>query len=261
MTSRSRHTRLLDAVREAGVASVRELARTLGVSESTVRRDLARLDRSGELTRTYGGAVPARALAHADLADDGTREPPYRQIDDRDRPLKQAVAERAAELVADESVVLLDIGTTTPLIARALRGRPVTVITSNLAVLDELRDDPQARLVLLGGVLRANFQTLVGPLALAALGQVSADLVFLSCTGVRSSGHVVDNMAVEAPIKQAMIEAADRVVLLAHEGKFPGNGSLRLCSLSDVDVLVTTAGADRDVTELCRQAGGKVFYA
>lgn len=258
------------------MASVRELARTLGVSESTVRRDLTRLDRSGELTRTYGGAVtkvrtgpisyarrpPTRAFAHADTADDGTREPPYRQIaDDRDRPLKRAIAERAAELVADESVVLLDIGTTTPLIARALRGRPITVITGNLAVLDELRDDPAVRLVLLGGVLRANFQTLVGPLALAALGQVSADLLFLSCTGVRSSGHVVDNMAVEAPIKQAMIDAADRVVLLAHEGKFPGTGSLRLCSLSDVDVLVTTPGADRGVTELCRQAGGKVVVA
>lgn len=258
------------------MASVRDLARTLGVSESTVRRDLIRLDRSGELTRTYGGAVtkvrtgpmpygrrpPARAFAHADTADDGSREPSYGQlVDDQDRSLKRAIARCAAELVTDESVVLLDIGTTTPLIARALRGRPITVITGNLAVLDELRDDPAVRLVLLGGVLRANFQTLVGPLALAALGQVSADLVFLSCTGVRSSGHVVDNMAVEAPIKQAMIEAADRVVLLAHEGKFPGTGSMRLCSLSDVDVLVTTAGADRDVTELCQQSGGKVVVA
>lgn len=67
----------------------------------------------------------------------------------------------AAALVADGTVVLLDIGITTALIARQLRGRPVTVITSSLAVLDELRDDSSVRLVMLGGVLRRNYRTFV----------------------------------------------------------------------------------------------------
>ena len=175
--------------------------------------------------------------------------------------MKEAMATRAAELVVDDSVVVLDIGTSTAMIARRLRGRPVTVITSNVAVLDELRDDDTVRLVMLGGVLRRNYQSMVGSLTETALRQISADLLFLSCTGVRASGHVVDNMAVEAPIKQAMIEVADSVVLVATETKFPGTGSLRLCSLSDVDVLVTTAGADPQTLELFRQAGGKVITA
>ncbi|MFD0444066.1 DeoR/GlpR family DNA-binding transcription regulator [Streptomyces rhizosphaericus] len=66
-------------------------------------------------------------------------------------------------------------------------------------MLDELRDDDAVRLVMLGGVLRRNYQSLVGSLTEQALRQVSADLLFLSCTGVRPNGHVVDNMAVEAP--------------------------------------------------------------
>jgi DeoR/GlpR family transcriptional regulator of sugar metabolism len=169
------------------------------------------------------------------------------------------VAERAAALVPDDSVVLLDIGTTTPLVARRLRGRPVTVITSNLAVLDELRDDSTVRLVMLGGVFRRNYRSFVGSLTQSALAQVSADLLFLSCTGVRPSGYVVDNMAVEAPIKQAMIASADQIVLLATETKFPGTGALRLCALSDVDYVVTTAGANPTTLELCRQAGGEVI--
>jgi DeoR/GlpR family transcriptional regulator of sugar metabolism len=253
VTSSIRHSEIVASLRTKGVASVRELAETLRVSESTVRRDLKLLDRNGELVRTHGGA--ALSLIRSE------HEEPFDVSARHDIAMKTAMAERAATLVADGSVVLLDIGTSTPLIARRLRGRPVTVITSNVAVLDELRDDDVVQVVLLGGVLRRNYRSLVGSLTEATLRQVSADVVFLSCTGVRANGHVVDDMAVETPIKQAMIEAASRVVLVAPETKFPGTGSLRICSLGDVDALVTTGGADPESLALCREAGGEVIIA
>ncbi|MEV4257288.1 DeoR/GlpR family DNA-binding transcription regulator [Spirillospora sp. NPDC049652] len=254
MTSSKRRAQIVSSVRTKGAASVRELAESLKVSESTIRRDLDVLDRNGELVRTYGGAAPSPQQA-------GALEISFAASAERDREGKEAVARRAAELVEDDMVVVLDIGTSTRLIARHLRGRPVTVITANLAVFDELRDDAAVRLVLVGGVVRRNYLSLVGSLAESALSQVSADLVFLSCTGVRSNGHVVDDMEVETQIKRAMIEAADRVVLVASESKFPGTGSLRVCSLEQLDTLVTTAGADPQTLELCRQAGGKVIIA
>jgi DeoR/GlpR family transcriptional regulator of sugar metabolism len=256
---RERQDRIVRALRSDGAASVRDLAQSLEVSESTIRRDLDLLDRNGELIRTYGGAVLRPGETVADSGDPLRRERPFTA--ETGIQLKQRVAERAAALVPDDAVVLLDIGTTTPLVARRLRGRRVTVITSNLAVLDELRDDSCVRMVMLGGVLRRNYRSFVGSLTQAALTQVSADLLFLSCTGVRPSGHVVDNMAVEAPIKQAMITAADRVVLLATEAKFPGTGALRLCALSDVDSVVTTDGANPKTLEMCRNAGGQVIIA
>ena len=233
-------------------------AEQLSVSESTIRRDLEILDRNGELTRTYGGAV---LKPRATMQDNGPGEveEPFDETIDLD--LKTRLADTAAAMVPDRSVVLLDIGTTTPLIARRLRGRDITVITSNLAVLDELRDDEAVRVVLLGGVVRRNYRTLVGSLAELALRQVSADVLFLSCTGVRAGGAVVDNMAVEAPIKQSMIAASDRVVLLASQTKFPGSGALRLCSVEDVDVLVTTSEAPEQTLQLCRRAGGEVVVA
>jgi DeoR/GlpR family transcriptional regulator of sugar metabolism len=254
--SQDRHRRIVDAVSARGAASVRSLAEHLEVSESTIRRDLQELDRNGELVRTYGGAVAAAAPARR-----ATEEAPYQVDSGANLALKQRVARAAAALVRDGDVAVLDIGTTTPLLARELRGRDVTVITSNLGVLDELRADEAVRLVLLGGVVRRNYQTLVGSLTERGLEQVNADVVFLSCTGVRPNGRVVDDMAVEVPVKQAMIEAADRVVLLATELKFPGSGSFRLCSLSDLHALVTTDGADQATTQLCRDAGGKVIIA
>jgi DeoR/GlpR family transcriptional regulator of sugar metabolism len=253
VTSSRRHAAIVDSLRTTGVASVRELAERLRVSESTIRRDLKMLDRDGELIRTYGGAALSLATSRP--------EDPFELNAEHDAASKEAMAQRAAALVPDDSVVMLDIGTSTSRIARHLRGRPVTVITSNVAVLDELREDDTVRLVMLGGVLRRNYLSLVGSLTEAALRQVSADLVFLSCTGVRSSGHVVDDMAIETPIKQSMIEAADRVVLVAAAAKFPGTGSLRVCSLSDVDVVVTSEGADRQTLDVCRQAGGEVIVA
>lgn len=252
---RERQNRIVGALRADGAASVRELSLALDVSESTIRRDLEILDRNGELTRTYGGAVlkPRATVETPGQSGEG----PY--DDTADAGLKTRVARAAAGLVRDGSVVILDIGTTTPKLAGMLRGRDITVVTSNLAVFDVLRGDDAVRVVLLGGVVRRDYRTLAGSLAQSALDQISADVVFLSCTGVRANGHVVDNMAVEAPIKQAMIAASSRLVLLATEAKFPGTGALRLTSLADVDVLITTAGAPEETVALCRNAGREVI--
>jgi DeoR/GlpR family transcriptional regulator of sugar metabolism len=257
MILRERRDRIIAELQSGGAASVRDLADAMDVSESTIRRDLQMLDKNGELTRTYGGAIlRPGATVDAD-GRESESEAPFREMDNCDA--KRAMAVAGAALIPDGSVVILDIGTTTPFVARELKGRDVTVITSNLAVFDELRHDQAARLVMLGGVVRRNYRTLVGTLTEHALEQVSADFLFLSCTGIKSSGYVVDNMAVEAPIKHSMIRAADKVVLLASAEKFPGTGALRLCSLSDLNVLITTDGAPEETLTLCREAGGEVI--
>lgn len=257
MIVNERRQRILTELRASGAASVPELAETLGVSPSTIRRDLEILDRNGELTRSYGGAV----LRSGMTVQDGAESPETPYDDSADIDLKVRVAKAALPFVHDGNVVLLDIGTTTPFLARMLRGRDVTVVTSNLAVFDELRNDTSVRVVLLGGVLRRNMRTLVGSITATSLQQISADVMFLSCTGVRAGGAIVDDMAVETPLKQAMIASSDKVVLLATEAKFPGTGALRVCELSDVDVLVTTDGAPAEAIEMCRASGGEVVIA
>lgn len=239
---------IIDAVRCGHTASVHELAARLNVSASTIRRDLRRLDRNGELRRVYGGAI----------ADGEPAETPFAIQDRQDSTIKDAVAARAAALVADDDVVLLDIGTTAMRVARHLRGRRITVITNNLGVLDELRTDHAVRLVLLGGVLRRNYQSMVGALTAEAIGQVSADRLFLGCTGVRDDG-IVDDMEVEAPVKRAMIGVTRSVVALATDGKFPGTGSLRLCDPSEVDFLVTNEGSNETILASYRTAGSQVI--
>ena len=258
---RVRHVRQVDIVRRlraGGAASVEDLATALGVSAATIRRDLHQLDRAGVLTRVHGGAYlnPGGAT---DPAADWHLERPFADVAASHAADKEAVARLAAGLVRDGDVLLLDIGTTTVMLARLLRGRPVTVLTSSLAVLDVLRDDQTVELILLGGMVRRTYHSLVGVLTEDALRQVRADHAFLGASGVRADGEVIDTTLIEMPVKRAMARAADRVVLLADRHKFPGTGSLRVCDAGDLDVLVTNDGADPATLAVCAAAGVEVL--
>ena len=250
MLAERRHGLILDALRADGPATVTALAQRLGASEATVRRDLSQLDDQGLLRRVYGGAAPI----------DG-RDDPFVDVAEVRVAEKDAIASRCAELVHDGETVLLDIGTTAHRVARQLRGRSLTVVTSNLAVYEELADDPSIQLVLLGGVLRREYRSLVGFLTEDNLRQVHADRLFLGTSGVRPGGQVMDTTVVEVPVKRAMIAASDQVVLVADADKFPGTGMARVCGPEELDIVVTNAGADAATTAAFREVGVEVIEA
>ncbi|GGO94152.1 DeoR family transcriptional regulator [Wenjunlia tyrosinilytica] len=226
------------------------LAERLGVSAATIRRDLLRLDEEGLLTRVHGGAVLEPG------GDDPFAEVAQVRVADKDR-----IAERAAGMIEDGQTVLLDIGTTAFRLARQLHGRTLTVITSNLVVYEELADDTSIELVLLGGVVRRDYKSLVGFLTEDNLRQLHADWLFLGTSGVRPDGQVMDTTVVEVPVKRAMIAASERVVLLADAGKFPGTGMARVCGPKEIDVTVTNPSADKATCAALREAGVEVAQA
>ncbi|NGY62519.1 DeoR/GlpR transcriptional regulator [Lentzea sp. NEAU-D13] len=248
MLPQRRHDLILRTLRSEGPAGVQVLAERLGVSPATIRRDLVELDRQGRLTRVHGGAVAAEDL------DDPFAEVAMLRVEEKD-----AVAERAAQLIKDGEAVLLDIGTTAHRLARKLHGRSLTVITSNLMVYEELKDDQEIQIVLLGGVLRRSYHSLVGFLTEDNLRQVHADHLILGTSGVRPTGQVMDTTAVEVPLKRAMIAAADQVVLLADVGKFPGTGIAKVCGPKDIDVVITNAPADPATAAALREGEVEVI--
>lgn len=157
---------------------------------------------------------------------------------------KDRIGALAAGLVRDRDVVLRDIGTTCAAVARHLRGQDVTVVTASLAVVDELRGDRTVELIVLGGLLRPSYLSMVGTLTQQALAQLSADVAFMGTSGVRPDGTVLDSTGTEVPIKQAIRSASERTCLVATSDKFPGSGLLPVCALSGLDAVVTTAGAE-----------------
>ena len=202
-----RRSAILDLVREQGGATVADLARRLEVSESTIRRDLNHLDRQGRLQRVRGGGA-----AEAD-------EQPFSHVAVRSAPEKDRIGAAAARLGRDRDVVLIDIGTTCAAAARHLRGRKITVVTASLAYassgVDTAAGDRAVELIVLGGLLRPSYLSLVGALPLQALAQLSADVAFMGASGLRPDGTVLDSTGTEVPIKHAIREAAERTCPLA----------------------------------------------
>lgn len=248
MLSERRHGLILRTLRTDGPATISALTEKLGVSSATIRRDLAQLDEEGLLKRVYGGAAPIEG-----------RDDPFVDIATVRVAEKDAIAVRCAELVKDGETVLLDIGTTAHRVARQLRGRSLTVITSSLAVFDELQDEETIQLMLLGGVLRRDYRSLIGFLTEDNLRQVRADRLFLGTSGVRPGGQVMDTTVVEVPVKRAMIAASDHVVLVADRAKFPGSGMARVCGPEELDTVVTDAPADDRTKAALRDAGVDVI--
>jgi DeoR/GlpR family transcriptional regulator of sugar metabolism len=243
-----RHELILRALRSDGPTSVVALSEKLGVSQATIRRDLAQLEDEGLLRRVHGGAVPTEG-----------RDEPFTEVATVRAEAKDALAARCADLVRDGETLLLDIGTTAHRVARHLRGRSLTVITSNLAVYEELVNERDIQLVMLGGVVRRDYRSLVGFLTEDNLRQLRADRLFLGTSGVRPDGQVLDTTSVEVPVKRAMIAASEQVVLVADAGKFPGTGMARVCGPESLDMVVTNAPTDAATSAALRDAGVEVI--
>lgn len=249
MLPAQRRQLILYAVRDDRGAQVSDLARRFAVSEMTVRRDLGRLAREGKLTRVRGGALREHD------------EPPFAEVVVERLDAKERIGRAAAELVQNGQTIMVDIGTTTLQLARRLHGRRLTVITSSLAVLEELLPDPAIELVLLGGAVRRNYRSLVGMLAEDALRHLAADIAFLGASGVGDDLAVLDSTLVEVPIKRAMIAAAKRSVLLVDEAKFSMRGSARVCGADSLDVAVTDAPRTHPTARALARAGVEVVHA
>jgi DeoR/GlpR family transcriptional regulator of sugar metabolism len=248
MLPAQRRQAILRAVR-SGTAHVTALADEFGVSEMTVRRDLQALASDGKLERVHGGAVNVES------------ERPFSEIAVERLEAKDRIGRAGAALVEDGQTVMIDIGTTTLQVARHLRGRSLTVITTNLAAYEELLPEPGIELVLPGGSVRRNYLSLVGMIAEDSLRRLRADIAFLGTSGIDKDLAVWDTTMVEVPIKRAMIAASQRTVLLADAAKFGMDAMVRVCEASEIDAVITDERVPGDRRKALDEAGVEVIVA
>jgi DeoR family ulaG and ulaABCDEF operon transcriptional repressor len=256
MLERERDHLLLRLLRERRFVSVRDLTRLLGASEATVRRDLRRLAGAGRLRRVRGGAEAVgseAAVAPLSLAG----QPPFRLDRSRNLPQKRAIARLAVELCEPGDSIIIDGGTTTYAMVEFLRDLELQVLTNSFPVAEYLIHHTHNRVLLPGGEVYREQRVVVSPFEDASIRSFGARWMFMGAQGISPLGLMqTDLLLVQA--QKALFERAERLVVLADSSKFSQRGSLVLCPLERIDLLITDEGIDPEAVEMLRAAGVEV---
>ena len=249
--TRARHDALVALLRE-GVDSVETLAERVGVSPSTVRRDLSTLQREGRIARTYGGA----------MVREGFHERSFSESSLIDRQAKAAIGAAAAELVPEGATVFLDAGTTCLALARILAERgPLTVVTRGLEAAALLTRAPDVEVVVAGGQVQPLSHGTVGPLAALVLDRLAFDVAFLGADAVDPVKGLGEPTTEETYVKERAAARAGQVVLLADASKLGPAQVSAWIPLDPAWTLVTDASAAADTVAAFESRGLRVLTA
>jgi DeoR family transcriptional regulator, aga operon transcriptional repressor len=245
-----RRRRICDLLRAEGRVTVEALAARFGTSQVTIRTDLSTLQSAGALTRTHGGALN---VPDADQSLD------VKQLQHRAEKLR--IGEAAVALIRDGETIVLDSGTTTAQIARRIRTlelKSINVITNALNIAALLIDVPSVRLIMPGGILRRESNSLSGPLAEAALATLQADRLYLGADGVDPQIGVMTPHLAEAQLNARMIGICRQVVVVADSSKFMRRNISLIARIEQLHMLITDRAAPAEAVEQLRQRGVEV---
>jgi len=251
MLAETRRRTIAESLRAAGAVTIAEVEERFGVSPMTARRDLAELERRGQVRRTHGGAVLPTVSAHEDSFARRLKA----ATDDKSR-----LAEAAVAAMAPREAVFLDSSTTAYFVARRMveTGMPATVLTNSLPVMELVfHEGSELELVCVGGTLRRLTRSFVGPAAVRTVQAHYADRLFLSVKGLTGNGVMTDADPLEAEVKRAMIAQSGASVLLVDDSKLAVRGLSVIASAAEVSS-VLAAGLSPEQAAGLRASGASV---
>jgi DeoR/GlpR family transcriptional regulator of sugar metabolism len=251
MQSEERHKRIEEYLQRVEFASLDELSEKVGVSVSTVRRDVTLLEASGIAKRTHGGAR---------LANPRSDEFTFAKRDTQHLEAKEAIGKACAALVQPNQTVILDAGSTVYHVARHLESKALHLITNSLPIANLYAADHRVEVVLSGGVIYPRLGVLVGPLAVSSFSSIHADVAIMSAGGVTREG-ITNSHGLLIDIQRAMIEAAQKVIFCFDHTKLGRRSVSHLCELASIDTILTDGAAPAAHVEELRACGVEVIVA
>ena len=242
-----RRQHILALLQRDGRVLVSELSDALGISRITIRKDLDYLESKGLVQRTHGGALLPQGSSLLD--------PSLKEKEQHQHKEKQLIAAAAAKLVQEGQCVLLDSGTTTTAVARALREfSRLTVITNAVNIAAELAGT-EFDVILTGGALRKNSFSLVGPLAEDVLREIRADILFLAVDGFDTKVGLTTPNVLESRVNRAMVNASAKVVAVCDSTKFMRRSMALIVPPTAIHAVITDDQISDEDAEALRNAG------
>ncbi|MFE2499575.1 DeoR/GlpR family DNA-binding transcription regulator [Streptomyces scopuliridis] len=248
-----RHRRIVAELSQSKFVTTDDLTALLGVSHETVRRDLAQLERRGELTRVHGGATSPEAPVG--------EEAPFSERSGAMAEEKRAIGQVAATFIEPGQTIIIDVGTTALEVARALPADHAGVIaTPSLLVAAEASTRPRVEVLVSGGRLRAGDLACSNAHAVEFFSNLRADAVFVGSGGIAPYG-LTDFHLDEVATKRAMLTNASHRYVLADSSKFGRTAAHRVCELSGFDTLLTDQDCPQELHTAISRNGGTIVVA
>jgi DeoR family transcriptional regulator, fructose operon transcriptional repressor len=246
-----RRQRVLDLVSERGFVALTDLAQSIDVSESTLRRDLDYWHKQGLLRRTHGGAM---------FIGDAATLPALEERSASQLEEKRAIARAAVKRIRDGDTILLDGGTTTLEAARLLVGRSLQIVTNSLPIAGLFASSRETDLVILGGYVYPKTGVALGPLTVRMMDDIHVHQLIMSVGGITRKGLFNSNLLLVETERQ-MMRCADEVVVLADHTKIGRQALAFLCNLADIDLLIVDNQLTAEQRELLQQNDVRLLVA
>jgi DeoR/GlpR family transcriptional regulator of sugar metabolism len=246
-----RQEQIAKMVADAGRVRVADLATTFGVSPVTIRKDLLVLEGEGRLVRTHGGGIAPRSTSRP--------EPAFEVRERLQRDEKWRIGAAAAALVEDGDSIVFDASTTALYMARHLKERgawhQLTVVTNSIRIALELAGQVGITVLMLGGRVRSEALSVVGPLGDGVFRRVNVQKAFVGAVGLTMEAGLSDAMEEEAQIKRSMVAAAREVYALVDHTKWGRTASATFCRPDRLTGIITDEDAPADMVDALRGLG------
>jgi DeoR family transcriptional regulator of aga operon len=242
-----RRQHILELIQSQGRALVSDLSEQLNISQITIRKDLDYLQSKGVIQRSHGGALRVQSSALIDPTLQEKQKHNFRE--------KERIATAATKMVEEGQCVILDSGTTTTAVAERLkRFKQLTVITNAVNIAAELAGT-DFEVILVGGTMRKNSFSLVGPLAEDNLEEMHADILFLGVDGFDLEVGITTPNFLESRVNRAMVKAARQVVAVCDSSKFGRRSLSRIVPSGAVHHVITDQNLPKEIQEALRAMG------
>ncbi len=230
MNKLKRQIKIIEELKKEGVVDINNLHEKLKVSKVTIRSDIDELDQKGYLLKTRGGGVVPNNRNLVRLIEKTIHEYEYE---------KDMIARTAAAFVKPGMTIIIDSGSTTSFLPRYLKDMNITVITNSLIVAHEFSGFDNVSLIVSGGSLRNESQSLIGSYSLSFFDSINADILFLGATGFSVERGASSSSIMESETKKMMISSSQEVYLLVDSSKFGKNSLSRICHASEITGVIT----------------------
>lgn len=244
---------ILEKLHQDGQVDVKGLSEELGVSEVTIRNDLAKLEEKKMLIRARGGA----------FKHDGVGRDFHLSVKNKQNlEAKRRIGQLAAGLIEDNDTIILDSGTTTIEITRYLADfSSLTIITNALNIANEVAEYQNTNVIIPGGYLRKNSLSLIGAAAEDSFRNYFCDKLFLAVDGISLQHGLSTPNVEEAHLNRIMIDISKRIIVVADSSKFLNRSLALIAPLSKIDTIITDTGIDSDIQKQFENAGIQVLLA